>query len=102
MAKNKKVMSIAIKPDLHDELKRYAKRKGQSVSEYVGMLIARAVKINIDDEVVMFGKPVDEDVKPVILKIPTSHLADVNALKGWLETQVNGILSKVAQSDKQE
>ena len=37
--KNKKVMSIAIRPELHEELKKVSKRKSLSASEYVGNLV---------------------------------------------------------------
>ncbi len=95
MAKNKKVMSIAIVPELHEDLKKYSKRKGLSVSSYVGMLIEKATKLNIDDEVVMIGKPVDEDVKQVILKIPMSLRADADALRQWMSVQLEGLVNKL-------
>lgn len=95
MAKNKKVMSIAIVPELHEDLKKYSKRKGLSVSSYVGMLIEKATKLNIDDEVIMIGKPVDEDVKQVILKIPMSLRADADALRQWMSVQLEGLVNKL-------
>ena len=85
-------MSIAIVPDLHDRVKIYAKRKGQSTSEYVGNLIEQAVGLNIDDDPVVIGKPIDEEVKPVILKIPESLMNDPEQLKRWLAAQMGGIL----------
>jgi len=95
MAKNKKVMSIAIEPELHEELKEYAKRKGMSVSSYVGVLISKAVKLSIDDDPLVVGKPADEDVLPVILKIPGSLKGDREGLKAWMDTQTTGIVTKL-------
>ncbi|MHA2432942.1 MAG: hypothetical protein ACXADO_06940 [Candidatus Thorarchaeota archaeon] len=109
MAKNKKVMSIAIVPDLHEELKRYSKRKGLSASSYVGELIEQAVKLNIDDDPVVIGKPVDEDVlpvsynkdevSPVILKIPVNVREDQETLKKWLAVQMSGILKAMVKKN---
>jgi len=111
---NKKVMSIAIRPELHEELKKHAKRRGLSTSSYVGDLVEESVKIDIDEEPMIvaicpelheelkmhsknrnmsdseyvvdlieksikigmdkepmiIAKPLDEEVLPVILKVP--------------------------------
>jgi len=97
MAKNKKVMSIAIVPDLHERAKIYAKRKGLSNSEYVGNLIEQAVGLNIDDDPMVIGKPIDEEVTPVVLKIPAAYMSDVDSLKKWLAAQMGGIVRAVAK-----
>ena len=107
---NKKVMSIAIMPELHEELKRYSKRKGMSASAYVGELVEQAVKLNIDDDPVIFGKPIDEDVKlkvikvhddemPIVLKIPVGYKNEPEVLQKWLTVQMNGILKAVAKTN---
>ena len=88
-------MSIAIEPELHDELKEYSKKKGLSVSSYVGVLISKAVKLSIDDDPLVVGKPADEDVVPVILKIPGSLKGDKEGLKSWLDTQTGVLVSKL-------
>lgn len=99
MSKNKKVMSIAIMPDLHEELKRYSKRKGQSASAYVGGLIEQAVKLNIDDDPLVIGKPIDEEVTPVVLKVPNAYKSDPEELQKWLTIQMNGILKAVTKNN---
>jgi hypothetical protein len=99
MSKNKKVMSIAIMPDLHEELKRYSKRKGQSASAYVGGLIEQAVKLNIDDDPMVIGKPIDEEVTPVVLKVPNAYKSDPEELQKWLTIQMNGILKAVTKNN---
>jgi hypothetical protein len=98
MSKNKKVMSIAIKPELQDELKKYAKRKGQSVSTYVGNLAEQAVKLNIDDDPMVIGKPIDEDVVPVVLKIPAALKGNLDKLRQWMEVQSNGIIKAMTKN----
>lgn len=100
MAKNKKVMSIAIAPDLHEVVKKYARHKRESVSEWMGKLATMATKLNIDDEVFMVGKPIDEDVKSVMVKIPVSYLSDEEALRAYMTKMTNGIVDKLLASEK--
>jgi hypothetical protein len=121
MAKNKKVMSIAIRPELHEELKRYSKRKATSASSYVGDLIEKALKLEIDDEPVVIGKSIDEDdpfvvrkrvgekdpivirknpeedVKPILLKIPRKLIAYPDKLRIWMKAQVEGIAKQLTK-----
>jgi hypothetical protein len=97
MSKNKKVMSIAIRPELHDELKRFSKRKGVSTSNYIGNLIEQATKLNPDDDPIVVGKPAEEDVIPVVLKIPSVLANNYDRLKSWMEVQSNGILKAMTK-----
>ena len=98
--KNKKVMSIAIRPELHEELKKVSKRKSLSASEYVGNLVEQAVKINPDEDIIVIGRPVGEDVTPVILKIPVSLKGLPDQLEKWLTVQTTGILKAMAANVK--
>jgi hypothetical protein len=98
MAKNKKVMSIAIEPDLHNEVTDYCKRKGVSVSSYIGLLLAKAIKLPIDDDPLIVGRPTDEDVLPVFLKIPGKLKGNRDGLKTWMDTQTNALLNKLGGS----
>lgn len=97
MSKNKKVMSIAIKPELHDELKKFSKRKGLSASTYIGNLVEQAVKLNIDDDPMVIGKSIDDDVIPVVLKIPISLKGNPDKLKQWMEVQSVGIVKAMTK-----
>lgn len=97
MSKNKKVMSIAIKPELHDELKKFSKRKGLSASTYIGNLVEQAVKLNIDDDPMVIGKPMDDEVIPVVLKIPAALKSQPEKLKQWMEVQSNGIVKAMTK-----
>lgn len=96
MPKNKKVMSMAIKPELHTDLKRYTKQKHMSVSEYVGDLVERAMKIDVDEDPIIVGKPVDADVIPIVLKIPAALKGKREELQQWMDVQVSGIVNKLA------
>lgn len=96
MSNNKKVMSIAIEPELHENVKEYAKRKGTSASAYIGELVKKALKINIDDEPMVIGKPVDEDVMPVVLKIPSNLKGNKDGLTEWINAQASALVKKLA------
>lgn len=98
MSKNKQVMSIAIVPELKDELTRYARRKGMSASAYIGNLVEQAVKLNIDDDPIVMGKPIDEDVLPVVLKVPSRFRHDKESLEQWLNVQVQGIVKAMTKA----
>jgi hypothetical protein len=96
MPKNKKVMSMAILPELHEELSRYAKRRNMSTSAYVGELITKALKINVDEDPIIIGKDPDEDIMPVILKIPVALKGNRVGLQKWMEVTAKGIVEKLA------
>lgn len=97
MSKNKKVMSIAIRPELHEQLRKLSKRKGQSASTYVGNLLEQAMKLNPDDDPIVVGKPVDEEVVPVVLKIPQNLIKNYDRLKNWMDVQSNGIVTAMTK-----
>lgn len=102
MPKNKKVMSIAIKPELQDQLKDYARRKGQSLSAYLGSIAEQVIKLNIDDDPMLIGKPIDEDVIPVVLKIPAVLKSNPEKFKQWMEVQSNGIVKAMTKDSQPE
>lgn len=111
MSKNKQVMSIAIRPDLKEELGKFSKRKGLSNSAYIGNLVEQAVKLNIDDDPVVIGRPIevesesplviwkqpDEDVSPVVLKIPSALRTDKAQLERWMTVQMAGIVKAMSK-----
>jgi hypothetical protein len=95
MTHKKQVMSIAIEPDLQSELKEYCRQKDVSVSKYVGMLVAKGVKIPVDDEPIVVGRPADTEVLPVVLTIPANLKGNAEELRAWMEVRVNGIIAKL-------
>jgi hypothetical protein len=94
---NKKVMSLAIKPEMHDEAKKIAKRKGLSTSAWIGTLVEQALKISPDEDAMVIGKPMDEDILPVILKIPVALKNNPDQLQKWLTVQTTGILKAMTK-----
>ena len=97
MAK-KQVMSIAIDPEIFQDLKKNSKQRGISASSFVQDLIEKSLKIDINDEIMMVGKPVDQAILPVVLKIPVSLKGDGEGLKAWLDAKVSGLVNKLSQS----
>lgn len=89
-------MSIAIQPELHEELKAYAKKRRTSASAYIGVLVEPAIKISIDEEPLVIGKPIGEAIVPVVLKIPASLKGNREGLREWMESQSSLIVSKLS------
>ena len=83
------------------EIKKIAKRRSLSASEFVGILVGQAVKINPDEDVIVIGRPVDEDVTPVILKIPVNLKSNPEQLEKWLNMQTSGILKAMKPKEEQ-
>lgn len=96
MTTTKKVpASFAVSPELHVEAKEYCERKGVSFSEFLCLLIAKAIKLPIDDEPVIIGKSADEDIVPIVLKLPRAFIGNQEKLKVWMDTQSKGIIAKL-------
>jgi hypothetical protein len=94
---SKIVMSVSIDPQLKDAVEQYSKRKGMSNSAYICSLIEPAIKLNVDDEVVMIGQPADSEVTPIILKVPNVYKSNPDKLKQWLDIQSAGIVKAVTK-----
>ena len=88
--KNTKVMSLSVKPEMQSLLKVSAKQVGCSVSELVRRLV--------DGHLSLVTK--DEDVTPVILKIPNQFVGDAEGLRTWLGVKVNGIVHVLGKSNE--
>jgi hypothetical protein len=79
MAK-KKIMSLSIEPDKQQILKLVADKKTDgNVSQLVSDLVDKYLVI-------------DEDVTPVIIKVPNALKSDREEMKKWLDTKVLAIL----------
>lgn len=98
MAKNTIVMSLSIKPEMEKAVRDYARKKAMNASEYIRMLIEKAIKLPIDDEPMIVGKPMGEDVLPVLLMIPGRFRGQRDALQAWMDGQTSRIVDKVGGS----
>ena len=94
-------MSLAIMPDLHDELKVTALRKGQTTSSYLGEIIEQLIpwqQMYPDDDPMIISKASDEDILPVVIKIPKSLKSDPEKFRQWMFTQCESIIDVVLKS----
>lgn len=98
MSKNKVPMSLAITPDMHEELKKISIRKGLSASAYICQLLEQAFKLNPDDDAMVIGKSPDDDIVPVVLKVPNAYRSDPEKLKQWMQIQVDGIVKAMVKN----
>ncbi len=76
----KKIMSLSIEPEKHQLLKAIADKKTDG---NVSQLLCEMV----DKYLVS-----DEDVTPVILKVPNALKADKEGMKKWLDAKAAAIL----------
>lgn len=102
MSKNKKVMSIAILPELQEEIKKFSKRKGATTSSYIGSILEQVVKLNPDDDLMIIGRSIDDDVVPVMLKIPVALKSNPDKLKTWMDVQTAGIVKSLTKHLSEE
>ena len=76
---NKKhIMSLSMEPDLQNKLKTFAKVKEVSVSKIIRDLVDKYLVI-------------EDDIIPVILKIPTRLKGDRENLQKWLDVKAEAI-----------
>lgn len=80
----KKIMSLSIEPEKHQLLKAIADKKTDG---NVSQLLCEMV----DKYLVS-----DEDVTPVILKVPNALKADKEGMKKWLDAKAAAILKALA------
>ena len=85
MSKKLSIMSLSIKPELQERVKREAKEEGISASKFISGLVEKYV---VDrDKVIIIEKA--EDQFPVVLKIPRG--LDEIELQKWLQVRVGAI-----------
>jgi len=83
MNKKLNIMSLSIESDMQDKIKEYAKSRKVSVSKLIRDLVEKYL-IN------------EEDVFPIILKVPTKLKEDPESLQKWLETRVGAIVKALS------
>jgi len=86
MSKKSNIMSLSIEPDMQDKLKRYAKSKDVSVSKLIRDLVDKYLVT--EDEVI-----------PVILKIPNKLRGDTENLQKWFDTKSAAIVKILSSQD---
>lgn len=83
MNKKLNIMSLSIESDMQDKIKEHAKTRKVSVSKLIRDLVEKYL-IN------------EEDVFPIILKVPTKLKEDPDNLQKWLETRVEAIVKTLS------
>lgn len=84
MAKKNNIMSLSLDPDTQDKLRLHAKQKTNgNVSKLIRELVEKHLVI-------------DDDVIPVILRIPIHLKGDQENLTKWLEPRVQQVLKALS------
>lgn len=84
MSKKANIMSLSLDQDTQDKLKCHAKQK---TNGNVSKLIR-----DLSDKYLV----VEDDVIPVILKVPLHLKGDADNLKQWLDVKVGGIVKALS------
>ena len=67
-------------PDVYESIQKTAEKRGVSVSELVEYLIERF--------------PLENDqIKPIVLKVPVDIMEDKESLKNWLDLKVDALVN---------
>jgi hypothetical protein len=86
--KKPKNMSIAIEPEMKTLLSVSAKKLGCSVSELIRTLVNKHLDLVVNDE----------EMIPVILKVPSNLKGNTQELQGWFDARVNMIVKKLGEA----
>ncbi len=84
MNKKLNIMSLSVEPEMQEKLKKYAKSKDISVSKLIRDLVDKYLVA-------------EDDIIPVILKIPTKLKGDPENLQKWMETKSSAIVKALSQ-----
>lgn len=90
MSKGKKqdIVSFSMPMDMQQKLKRVKEKKGiKSVSKLIRDLVDRYVTE-------------DDDVVPVVLKVPTQLRGNPEALRQWLDNRIPSVITALSQPEK--
>jgi len=79
MNKNKNILSLSMDPEMQEYIDKCAKKKGVSRSKLIRDLVDKYLVT-------------DEDVIPVILKIPASLKGNGDGLQKWLDARAAAIV----------
>lgn len=83
----KKVISLSVDPEIHDQMRVAAKKMGWGVSEMVRNLVTKYMDLLVNDD----------DQVPVVLRIPAELKEDPDGLKAWLEGRSAAIVQALTR-----
>jgi hypothetical protein len=84
MSKKNNIMSLSLDPATQEKLRLHAKQKTNGN-------VSKLIREMTDKYLV-----VDDDIIPVILKIPIQLKGDQENLRKWLETRTQGIVKALS------
>lgn len=84
MSKKTNVMSLSLEPEFQQQLKLYAKQRTKGN-------VSKAVRELVEKYAV-----VEEDVIPVMIKVPTKYKGDPENLEKWLEIKAAAIVKALS------
>jgi hypothetical protein len=84
MSKKNNIMSLSLDPDTQEKLRLHAKQKTNGN-------VSKLIRELVDKYLVL-----EDDVIPVILRIPMQYKGDEESLKNWLDIKVGGIVKALS------
>lgn len=85
MTKKNNIMSLSLDPDTQDKLRLHAKQKTNGN-------VSKLIRDMVDKFLV-----VEDDVIPVILRIPMHLKGDQENLKVWLDSRVEAVVKALSK-----
>ena len=87
MSKKQDIVSYSMPMEMQQKLKRVKEKKGyKSVSKLIRDLVDKYVSE-------------DDDVIPVVLKIPAQLRGNADALRQWLQNRVPAVVTALSQNE---
>lgn len=83
--KKNNIMSLSLDPDTQDKLRLHAKQKTNGN-------VSKLIRDMVDKFLV-----IEDDVIPVILRIPIHLKGDQENLKTWLDSRVNAVINALSK-----
>jgi len=85
MTKKNNIMSLSLDPDTQDKLRLHAKQKTNGN-------VSKLIRDMVDKFLV-----IEDDVIPVILRIPLHLKGDQENLKIWLDSRVTAVINALSK-----
>lgn len=94
MSKKLSIMSLSIEPEMQDELKKYAKEEGVSVSKLLRDLVEKYL-VNRDKFTIIEH---NDEFIPVVLKVPSDLRGDPK-VKDWVQSRCDAVVQKLSNGN---
>jgi predicted HicB family RNase H-like nuclease len=91
VSSNQDVLNLSLETDLYKQLQEYTQKRNTTMNAFVADLLKQLLKVAIEDEPVVIGKPVGRF--PVIFMVPATLKHDKEGFKNWLLPKVEKVLN---------